>query len=489
VDSRVELTVWGVSSDRTIRDHVQCAGPDLAAVALRNGSPDKASVLIKAQARAEGTQSVSCDGATAELPCSHTVSVVPTTVVVGRLTPEAKPTLIGQGSSETLVAFRLSDDGTTTERAWLSRGRVQSPRAQDAVMDGGVLLADLTGDGNLETIAATACPESGCARLVALDADGVLVWHRDFARFPGPMPTWNVGGLTYYFAGRFTSPNHCDVLVSLRRGSMHSDESYLLNGQTGDVVWHRDVGPCELGCGGGWMAIYDHDGDGLDDAISLYPHAIWAMDGQSGELLVGKMAQEVFGCSAFHAKPVVFRIDGDARYVLFSGTAYVLGLLDQDLNLVWQGPPMGGSPAVMQSIGDMDGDGGLEIAGPGYCRENGLTAQDFCCHDAATGALKWRVALPGSCFVGNNAGFDDSPKTPAMADLDGDGRDECVFAIEDTLYAVGATADGGGEICWTLKLPGRLGPPSVADVAGEEELQVVVSCADGHIYGIGPKSA
>jgi hypothetical protein len=489
VDSQVELTVWGVSSDRIVRDHVRCVGPGLAAVALRNNSPDRASILVQARVQAEGTQSVSCDGARAELLCSHTASIVPATVVVGRLAPEAKPTLIAQGSAETLVAFRLSDDGTTTERVWLSKGRVQSPRAQDAVMDGGVLLADLTGDGNLETIAATACPKSGCARLVALDAGGVQVWHRDFARFPGPMPPWNVGGLTYYFAGRFTSLDHCDVLVSLRRTSMHSDESFLLSGQTGNVIWQRDVGPCELGCGGGWTAIYDYDGDGLDDAVSFYPHAIWAMDGATGKLLVGKMAQEVFGCSAFYAKPVVVNMDGDARYILFSGTAYVLGLLDQDLNVVWQGPSMGGSPAVMQSVGDMDGDGRLEVAGPGYRRESGSTAQDFCCHDAATGALKWRVALPGSCFVGNNMGFADSPTTPAMADLDGDGRDECVFAIEDTLYTVGATADGGGEICWALKLPDRLGPPSIADVAGEHELQVVVSCADGHVYGIGARSA
>jgi hypothetical protein len=61
------------------------------------------------------------------------------------------------------------------------------------------------------------------------------------------------------------------------------------------------------------------------------------------------------------------------------------------------------------------------------------------------------------------------------------------FAIGNTLYAVGATAGGKeGQVRWTIELPGRLGTPSIADVEGNGALQVVVACADGYVYGIGP---
>jgi outer membrane protein assembly factor BamB len=388
-----------------------------------------------------------------------------------------------------LLAFRPARDGQSPEQSWMAAGRVQSPRAQDAVMDGGALLADLLGDGCLEVVAAASSPTEGCARLVAISPDGVELWHHDFPRFPGPVPPWNVGGLTYFFAGRFTDSQRCDVLVSLRRTSMHSDESFMLDGRTGDVIWHRTEGPCGLGCGGGWTAVYDYDGDGLDDAFSFYPHVAWAMHGPTGNLLLGEMAQTIFKCSAYYAKPVIARPDGDQSCILFAGTAYVLGLLDHDMNVLWQSLPADGTPAIMQAIGDIDGDGRLELLAPGYRRETDSTEQVFCCHDLASGQLRWRLNLPGSCFVGNNQGFPDSPTAPAVADLDGDGRDECVFAIDDTLYAVGTDAGGvAGEVCWTLKLPARLGSPTIADVEASGKLQVIVACADGFVYGIGPAS-
>ena len=34
----------------------------------------------------------------------------------------------------------------------------------------------------------------------------------------------------------------------------------------------------------------------------------------------------------------------------------------------------------------------------------------------------------------------------------------------------------------------RAGPVAIADVRGEGVAQVVVPCADGHVYGIGPES-
>ena len=150
---------------------------------------------------------------------------------------------------------------------WCVSGRGMYPGMWiDGLARGGVVLADLLGNGRLCTIAATSSP-LGCARLVAIDPDGKQIWHRDFHRFAGAPPEWNVAGLTFWFAGRFTSRDHCDVLVSFRRSTMHSDESCLLDGRNGRELWRRTasattVNGCVRGCGGGWMDVFDYDGDG-----------------------------------------------------------------------------------------------------------------------------------------------------------------------------------------------------------------------------------
>jgi len=99
------------------------------------------------------------------------------------------------------------------------------------------------------------------------------------------------------------------------------------------------------------------------------------------------------------------------------------------------------------------------------------------CHSAANGALKWKVNVPCG---------DSSVTTPCIADIDSDGREECIFGAGWTLYCVGANPDGNsGRIEWSVALGGYLGPPSIVDADGCGKAQVVVSCGDGNVYGIG----
>ena len=154
---------------------------------------------------------------------------------------------------------------------------------------GGVALADLRGDGKLAVLAATV-GANGCARLVALDSAGKELWAHDFDRFPGEQSPLNVGGLFFWFPGRFNDPHRDDVLVSLARAQTHSEESFLLDGRTGTELWHRTVGShfgpgpgMARAFGGGWMAIHDHDGDGLDDILTMYPDGILVVRREYGE--------------------------------------------------------------------------------------------------------------------------------------------------------------------------------------------------------------
>jgi len=48
---------------------------------------------------------------------------------------------------------------------------------------------------------------------------------------------------------------------------------------------------------------------------------------------------------------------------------------------------------------------------------------------------------------------------------------------------------GGGAFAWTLDLPAHAGPLAIADVHGDGTARIIVGCADGRVYGIGPASA
>jgi hypothetical protein len=134
----------------------------------------------------------------------------------------------------------------------------------------------------------------------------------------------------------------------------------------------------------------------------------------------------------------------------------------------------------------LNGDGKLELLSPGHRGVPGSCEIDFHCYDAATGRLKWRLPIPGSPFGPHNQWDADSPTTPAVADIDGEGCDEAVFAIGKALYAVGGKKGGDwGAVRWTLEFPGPLGPPAIADTRGDGRAEIVVVCADGHVYGVG----
>jgi len=64
------------------------------------------------------------------------------------------------------------------------------------------------------------------------------------------------------------------------------------------------------------------------------------------------------------------------------------------------------------------------------------------------------------------------------------------MTVGSTLYAIGSSPDGrSGEIRWRLTFPGPIGSPTLADVAGDGTMQIVVVCADGNVYGVGSEAA
>jgi len=153
----------------------------------------------------------------------------------------------------------------------------------------GPVVADLAGNGRRQLLTATASP-SGSARFLASDLTGRELWHHDFERVPGTPPVWNMGGIILWQAGHFTDRRRQDVLVTIRRSMMHSEETLLLSGRDGHELWRRNRQISQRGVGGTPFALADFDGDGLEDAVSLNPSILYILKGANGRDILAKDA-------------------------------------------------------------------------------------------------------------------------------------------------------------------------------------------------------
>jgi hypothetical protein len=330
------------------------------------------------------------------------------------------------------------------------------------------VIADLGGDGSRQVLYATRAP-SGCARLAAAELSGEPRWHHDFERFSGDPPVWNTGGTVLWQAGHFSDAVRQDVLVTLRRSMMHSDETFLISGSDPKVIWHRPRAISSRGCGGQPFAVADFSGDGRDDAASLYPSIFYILDGPSGRDRIAK------DCNwpglpvqpVYWGQPVAGSFDGSGRPGLLFTTMRrsMIGLVRPDGSLVWSDAydrAANGFPA----IGDFNGDGRLGALWVGF--DDGAR-----CYATATGKLLWKLPLGAGQDVGS----------AASGDVNSDGRDEAVFVLGQTLYCAGTDGPGKpGRVLWTLDLPTRVSTPVIADAAGRGSLSILLTGADGCVY-------
>ena len=473
-------------------------GTDLDVIAVRETADATPSILLGSDVVGADPGSVDLDNFDGAPAFSQGGSPPRASAVVGRLDgPASAPTVIVQGGSETIVAFQPQDDGSIVP-VWAKPGVGGHTGASQFTGQheySGIALGDVIGDGNLETIYAT-IGEAGQARLVAAASDGSEIWHTDFD-VPGGTRIFNQPGLTLWRTGNFTSTDHEDVLVQIMRGSGGTGEFHLLDGLTGDLIWMRSFGntpgsnPVERNAGEAHMAVYDWDGDGLDEAVNFHPDMFYVVDG-NGTNLIDKavLGGGVFpDGSPLYGTPIVADfLNNGTDTILFAGSYAQFGLVDKNAVPIWNTPfTFDNTPGLIQSIGDVDNDGDLDVLSPGHPISPGVdTTSRFHAYDGPTGQLLWTVDLPGRAYAPVGGAYFDSPTLSVSADVDGDGRVESVFAITGTVYVVGADPGGtSGQIEWSFTPDGGvLGSPIIADGDGDGVAEIIVVSTSGFIYGI-----
>ncbi len=132
-------------------------------------------------------------------------------------------------------------------------------------------------------------------------------------------------------------------------------------------------------------------------------------------------------------------------------------------------PNSDGSPLVVTGVGyAINSEGGFacERLYGGVVARNGLT-----------GELAWEHILPG------NQG--DIRSSPAVADIDGDGRLEVIAAVGCGGSLIGLDAQSGA-LEWELALGAQTYvSPSIGDLDGDGRLEILVGSYDGKVYALG----
>jgi len=426
-----------------------------------------------------------------------------TGTVVGDLDGSG-PFVVTQGVNETIQALKVDTESGLASVAWTTSGRGMVSGYHTIISNSrgfaSVALADIYGTGEHAVLVADKRP-NGFAVLRALDGSGESIWETEFD-VPGDPPIFGTSGITHWTAGHFRDLDREDVLVAVRKTKMHSEQLYLLDGRTGDVLWNRQSGglfscnvPHETGASGSHMAIFDWDGDGLDDILNTYSGLFAVYDGSDASMLLNRWTTRCWrgrgpGLSGIfdqgfrkHPLPVAADFLGNGtEQILLAGIDSTIAVLEISGDPIWHSEMFSGSPKrTMQGIGDIDGDGDLDLVSVGHCNGDDSEIQAF---EASTGDLRWTLDLNPVCSSWT------VPTHVVTVDLDGDGRDEALFTYANVLYAIGEGEDGSGHLAWYATFAPNswealLGDLAIGDVDGTGRPQILVNTESGHLYGIG----
>jgi hypothetical protein len=231
------------------------------------------------------------------------------------------------------------------------------------------------------------------------------------------------------------------------------------------------------------IAVGDLNDDGLLDGIVAFVHQDsvhvqrFAADGRRILRVGHPLPEDHAGNATERVWLALADLDREAPgnaleivLALESGRVYVL---DDEAQIMPGWPvvfagPIGGPPA----IGDIDGDGLLEIVLP---EPAALHALNYNGTEVSGWPARPRlVDFPGSALSSGPA---------AIADVDGDGRLDVVAGFTDfTIRAIGGDGKELRDYRFPVGAPLSTSP-AILDANGDGRLDLFVQCADGQVYG------
>jgi outer membrane protein assembly factor BamB len=338
----------------------------------------------------------------------------------------------------------------------------------------GLAAADFRGDGTQLAAFAAEAAQQGLSGVVAVDARGDIIWQTPL---PPIVPHLNLKTVRGWMPGRFAPDRQqgADLYVCAWDtppvGAGNWDHSFALDGRTGKILWRNDgqdpaialhsLGPGVL------PALYDVNGDGLDDILMISQEIYVILNGADGNFLRPPIGAGFVGAKSWTAYGSIGlawltgQEKPDVIYRPGSGVEAVFNL--QDEKPLWTFDPTSGGFAV---VADFDGCGKPELAGN---RGGVLTFLD-----PVSGQGKYQLTEPRY-----------APQEMCVCDINGDGKPEIVAASGSVVFAA-QVADGQVRVVWTCDLGAPLGAPLVADVNGDGQCEVLVCTNDGQLCAVGP---
>jgi len=314
---------------------------------------------------------------------------------------------------------------------------------------GGVALGDVDADGTPEIVTSTTD-----ARLIALHADGTLVWATesrgsDFSPATHPaIADLDGDGMPEVIAGRAIFDGASGSLVG---AGAYGDGGYAsisavadldVDGEqevvAGNAAYHRDGSAVWVreDITDGWPAVADFDDDGQGEVVNVEPSgATVTLLDTDGATLWGPVSVPGGG----GGPPTVADFDGDGAPEIGVAGASYYSVFDTDGSVLWSMPTQdASSQRTGSSVFDFEGDGKSEVV---YADE--LTLWVF---DGATGdvRLAWDEHASWTLF-----------EYPVIVDIDADGASEIVFMSNDGIYEgwQGITAVSDAAESWAPTTP------------------------------------